>query len=152
MSPRDKVYGDPITYNGKTHTLEEWAKRLNTTYSVLAHRLRRGWSVNRTLSTPPEKVVKRMRFDGRNMTYQEWEYETGIKQRRLRRRRAAGWTEEQTVTTRVRKYGRQINYAGQNKTLREWAETLGINYNTLYYRLYRLGLPIEEAFTAPLRR
>lgn len=41
-----------ITYNGKTLTMSQWAKYLNLTYSCLKTRFRRGWSVEKALTTP----------------------------------------------------------------------------------------------------
>ena len=38
-----------ITYNGETHKLSDWARLLGINQSTLLHRLRRGWSVERTL-------------------------------------------------------------------------------------------------------
>lgn len=44
---RTSVY---ITYNGETHTIAEWAQKLNMNYKKLHHRLSRGWSIERAFS------------------------------------------------------------------------------------------------------
>jgi len=41
-----------VTVNGETLTLTEWAERLGATYYTLRDRLRRGWSLEKTVSTP----------------------------------------------------------------------------------------------------
>lgn len=41
-----------ITYNGKTLTMSQWAKYLNLTYSCLKTRFRRGWPIEKALTTP----------------------------------------------------------------------------------------------------
>lgn len=41
-----------ITFNGKTQPLAMWCDELHFTYACLHSRLTRGWSVNRTLTTP----------------------------------------------------------------------------------------------------
>jgi len=41
-----------LTYNGETLTLRQWAHRLGCSHQVLRERLRLGWSVKRTLTTP----------------------------------------------------------------------------------------------------
>jgi hypothetical protein len=41
-----------LSYNGKTHNITEWCNILNLTQSAIRHRLERGWSVEKTLSTP----------------------------------------------------------------------------------------------------
>ncbi|MCJ7761102.1 hypothetical protein MUP59_08200 [Candidatus Bathyarchaeota archaeon] len=41
-----------LTYNGKTQCLAVWAKELKIHKNTLDERLKRGWSVEKTLSTP----------------------------------------------------------------------------------------------------
>lgn len=41
-----------ITYNGETHSVYDWASRLNMKQNTLAERIRRGWSVERALTYP----------------------------------------------------------------------------------------------------
>lgn len=40
---------------------------------------------------------------------------------------------------------------GEKHTLREWSEISGINYNTMYMRMYRYGMTLDEALGNPLR-
>lgn len=47
-----------IHYQGKTQCLAWWAKELSLPYSALTARLRRGWSVTRTLRTPVRQFLK----------------------------------------------------------------------------------------------
>lgn len=41
-----------ITYNGETHSEAEWARILGAERNVIHDRLKKGWSIERTLSTP----------------------------------------------------------------------------------------------------
>lgn len=41
-----------ITYNGETHCLREWARRIGITKRTLSVRLERGWSLEKALTTP----------------------------------------------------------------------------------------------------
>lgn len=41
-----------LTYAGKTQTMSQWASELGFTYKALEHRINRGWSVERALTTP----------------------------------------------------------------------------------------------------
>jgi len=46
----------PITLNGETHSIQEWAIKLNIKKSTLASRLNRdGWTIERALSVPVRK-------------------------------------------------------------------------------------------------
>lgn len=44
-----------IKYNNEEHTISEWAIIKNLTKSTIYHRLERGWSVEKTLTTPLKK-------------------------------------------------------------------------------------------------
>jgi hypothetical protein len=50
-----------LTHNGKTQTVFQWASELKISPKTLLSRLRIGWTVERTLSTPQGP-----RFGGRN--------------------------------------------------------------------------------------
>lgn len=39
-----------LTYDGETHTLADWAEKVGIKQNTLLYRLKRGWSVERTLS------------------------------------------------------------------------------------------------------
>lgn len=42
----------PITYNGQTMILKEWAEHLNIKYATLKNRLHLGWSVEKAFESP----------------------------------------------------------------------------------------------------
>lgn len=46
---RHNVY---LAYLGETKTIAEWAKALNTRHDVLSWRIKHGWSIEKTVSTP----------------------------------------------------------------------------------------------------
>lgn len=47
------------------------------------------------------------------------------------------------------KRGALIEFDGKSQNICKWGEELGISPNTLYGRIYKLGWPIEKAFTTP---
>lgn len=51
----------PLTYNGQTKTQVDWAEMLKIDRRTLWMRLRSGWSVEKTLSTPVRKLTKRIK-------------------------------------------------------------------------------------------
>jgi hypothetical protein len=51
------------------------------------------------------------------------------------------------MTTNVK-----LSYANETRCLSEWAEFLGLKYITLYQRIFKLGWPIEKAFSTPARK
>lgn len=45
-----------VVYHGEKATIAEWARRTGLTHSTIRCRLRRGWDVERTLTTPMRKM------------------------------------------------------------------------------------------------
>jgi len=41
-----------LTYEGKTKTMSQWAKKLDITYGAINHRVQRDWSMERIANTP----------------------------------------------------------------------------------------------------
>ena len=41
-----------IAFNSETHTLKQWSEILKISYKALFHRIKRGWSIEKALSTP----------------------------------------------------------------------------------------------------
>lgn len=44
-----------ITYNGETKCMSEWGKAMNLSPDLIYDRLKRGWSIEKTLTTPVKK-------------------------------------------------------------------------------------------------
>lgn len=51
----DNIKLKTMTYKGKTLTIKEWANKLGVDHHALRMRLKRGWSVERTIETPIKK-------------------------------------------------------------------------------------------------
>ena len=45
-----------LKFDGKTHTLSEWAEIVHISYGCLKSRIRNGWSIESALTTPQKKV------------------------------------------------------------------------------------------------
>lgn len=48
-----------LTFNNEIHTLAEWSEKLNMKTGVILARLKMGWSVEKTLTTPVRKLRKK---------------------------------------------------------------------------------------------
>ena len=44
-----------LTYQGETHTVAEWAKKVGLNHGALLNRIHKGWSVEKALTTPSSK-------------------------------------------------------------------------------------------------
>lgn len=62
--------------------------------------------------------------------------------------------EENKPSNALKKSGRnaQLEFDGRSQNICAWAKELGISANTLYGRIYKMGWPIEKAFTTPARQ
>lgn len=49
---RNKRNNHRLSFNGESFTLSEWSERLRLKRSVIQARLKLGWSIEKTLSTP----------------------------------------------------------------------------------------------------
>ncbi len=45
----------PLTYQGRTQTMNDWARELGVPHQRISKRLKRGWSVERALGQPARK-------------------------------------------------------------------------------------------------
>jgi hypothetical protein len=52
-----------LTHNGETHCITEWAELINIKPNTIHSRLRLGWSVSKTLSTPTILMRRDTSFD-----------------------------------------------------------------------------------------
>lgn len=48
-----------LTYQGESKTISEWAEQLGVRYAMLRRRLNRGWSIEKTLTTPSQRPNKK---------------------------------------------------------------------------------------------
>ena len=74
ITPQSKF----ITYNGETHTISEWANKLNIPFTTLENRLISGWTIEKALSTPVEKKVSYINYNGNDYSIADWCYVLGL--------------------------------------------------------------------------
>lgn len=100
-----------ITHNGETQCITEWAKRLNVTSMCILGRLRKGWSVEKTLTTRPHEaeLANRMQatINGITKNVNKWIEQLGMPYYQVYARIKVGWTPEKALTTPIRKYTRK---------------------------------------------
>jgi hypothetical protein len=96
-----------LTYRGKTMIMKEWAEELNIPYSVLQHRIYRGWNTEKALSTPIKSSNRRhcklIEYKGEKKSIAEWSRELGINYKTLHNRIYTGWSVERALTEPVRR-------------------------------------------------
>lgn len=61
---RNKRNNRLLSYRGRQLCLSEWAEELGIPLTTLWRRLRRGWSVKKTLSTPVDATKRNKRWQG----------------------------------------------------------------------------------------
>jgi hypothetical protein len=96
----------PLTLNGETLLLTQWAERLGITSQSLTKRLTRGWSVEAALTaesrTDQTRVTNHyLEHDGQRRCVTEWARITGIGHGTIYARIKMGWTIAKALTTPV---------------------------------------------------
>lgn len=89
-----------LTYNGKTQTIQEWSEQTGITYNTISRRIKNGWSVKRTLTTPVDDRFRAVMIthNGKTQSCRQWSHELGLSNNAVRNRIMRGWTTEQAVT------------------------------------------------------
>lgn len=93
-----------LTYNGETHSLSEWGriKPNGLDYNTLRSRLRDGWDVETTFSTPKstfdDGTGDLITINGETHNVTHWCEKTGISKSTYYRRIKRGWSVERAAT------------------------------------------------------
>lgn len=95
---RNRTDNRRIQFNGENLTLAEWAERLNTSLQTIRQRLVKGWSVQRTLTTPVHRS-RTLTVEGVTKTVREWADQIGLTDKALYQRLKQGWSPERAVRT-----------------------------------------------------
>lgn len=96
-----------ISFSGKQQTLKQWADDTGILPSTIRERLSRGWSVEKTLTTPPSPTRRIISYNGETHTLSEWSIITGMKLSILTDRINRGWDVERALTKPARKSPRK---------------------------------------------
>lgn len=76
----------PITFNGKTQTLAEWARELDMDMVTLHKRLKHGWTIEATLSISIKPHHRVLTYNGQTRNLTEWAKFLGINASSLKER------------------------------------------------------------------
>lgn len=98
-----------MEYDGRRLPLQDWAKISGIPMGTLHGRLRAGWSDERALTTPTDRV-RRVEWNGETRTVGEWAKVLGMPRTLLHVRLGQmGWSVEKAFTTPVKRHGKQAN-------------------------------------------
>jgi hypothetical protein len=90
---RNKSNNHPITINGVTKLMIEWAEEYNMPYKLIKSRVAAGWSHER-LFLPATQVEKYITINGETKSIKEWARQSGVHYETLRTRIRNGVTGE----------------------------------------------------------
>lgn len=140
-------------------SIKEAAEAAGVSYGVFRARLYRGWTLGQAagLEPPPPKKEKEKQREafGESRTLTEWSIITGIPRQTLVDRMHKGATMEQAINYGKVRPGKRdavkVVCNGEKVTLNELAKREGIYYQTLKYRINKMGMTPEEAIARPNR-
>lgn len=96
-----------LTHAGLTLTVAEWAERLGVGYDFVWTRLRRGWSVSKTLTDAAKLVVRRFTYKGETKKLTEWSRQLNVKNNTVLARIRRGWTVHDALFTPIQEERRR---------------------------------------------
>ena len=96
---RNKTTNNFLTYQGVTLCLTDWAEKLNIPEGTIRGRLRRGWNIEKTFTTPCQVNKVFLEYKGETRTMSAWSKELGIPQTTLQRKISRGMTLTEIVET-----------------------------------------------------
>ena len=76
-----------ITWNGKTQSIRDWAKEYDIGLRALSERLRRGWDMHKSLTTPGRPKFAEELEDRRRRNKEIWDIKGQLYQTRSKHRR-----------------------------------------------------------------
>ena len=151
---------DPLTFDGITQPISEWALDYGIPASLIIDRLAEGQSAETAITTmmpfEPEKPTRKRdprshvyEHDGKLMTIREWAEYVGIPRSTLSMHLRSGMPIADAINKALHVVKNPTyEYAGESKTLADWARSTGIKYPTLRQRIVAQGKTIGEAIEA----
>jgi hypothetical protein len=88
-----------IEFNGERLPMVVWAERYGLRQATLRMRLECGWSIEKALTTPLQRIKDRIEFNGESMLLSDWARRIGVDVRILWARLNRGWSVEKTLST-----------------------------------------------------
>lgn len=95
----------PLTYNGVTKNVTQWAEELGVSDSAIFQRISKGWSVDK-IFTKPFLGQQKLEYNGLKLTINEWAKKLNIRRALIDQRLKRNWTVEQTLFTKPDKTNR----------------------------------------------
>lgn len=97
-----------IDFRGERLTVTEWAGRIGMSARALLSRLEYGWTVEESLTTPPDRIgnrhgLPRLTLNGVTRTRAEWARKLGMRSGSLKER-LERWPVEQALTEPKRRH------------------------------------------------
>jgi len=97
---RNRRSNRPLTFNGKTMLLSDWAAELGISMKRLHARLKRGWSIEKTLSTEPtSRRGPLLKYKGEAISMQDFADLIGLSISTVKTRLTRGWSMERIANT-----------------------------------------------------
>ena len=139
-----------ITYNGRTQTINEWAREFGISVKTLRSRLERSkWSIKDALLTPVAEVNRLYKYKGESHTIPEWAKIKGMSVATLRGRITTdGWPFEKAIEEPVLQNEKYLEYNGEVHTVTEWGKITGLG--TAFRSRIRQGWSVQDAIETPL--
>ena len=145
VNGRNKRNCKPITFNGETLCLSEWAERLGIPKHVIKQRIKRGLPLEKVMVSTKQEKDELVWFRGHKVRLSHLSKRFGVSRSVIRLRLRHGWKVEDAVTKEVGVgHSHFVVMDGERNSIKYFARKYGVRYVRLC-ELTRAGCPIEEA-------
>lgn len=141
---RNKRNCKPITYNGQTKCMSEWAEIIGIPKYIIRNRLKAGLPVERVLSPIIQQKDKQISIGDKKILLSTISKTTGLKRSLIRERLKRGWKIEDAISRKPNEGNSHlIEYNGEIKNKIQFAKQYNIRYQLLAKKM-REGMELSE--------
>lgn len=145
VNGRNKRNCKPITYKGETLCASEWAERLGIPKYIIMQRIKKGFPIEKVLSSETQQKDKQVWFRGHKVWISHLSKRFGVSRSAIRSRLKNGWSVEDAVTKKVGAGNEHpVTFGGETNSIKYFAKKFGLRYVRLC-ELMRSGYSIEDA-------
>lgn len=92
-----------VIYKNNKDTLVHVCKKNNISTNAVGQRLRRGWSIQKSIDTPLRVMKRFVHYNGKIQNISQWGRDVGLSGGTIARRLDSGWSIEMALTTPSRR-------------------------------------------------
>lgn len=131
VNNNNKSNNNVITYNNKSLTLSEWEVETGINQNTILYRLKRGWSIDDTLTKSIDDFKNYITYKGETRSVSEWAKVLNVSYSTLTSRLSRGWTLDKAFASTKLDNSEIIKYKNIKTTVAKLSKLLDIPKSTI---------------------